>query len=158
MTTSKSPVQAGKLPRCRPLATVSAASWCLDRNAEEVLAMIEEGELLWAFDIALPNRRGKPCPRILTASIEAWLSGQQQDLAKGETQPGLITGLVFPGKPTIDGYELARALNCGRQHALDLIRQQFRLVSGSHIRRGPGGSPQIETASAADWLMKRRMM
>ncbi|MGA2751992.1 MAG: hypothetical protein ABSG59_24785 [Verrucomicrobiota bacterium] len=136
----------------------SAVTWRLDCHEEEVLSLVEEGCLLWAFNIAAPKAKKVACLRILAESVEDFAVGRQRSYGDDEAEWLRVAGIIFPQKCEIDTYELARALNCGRQHAMDLIHaRQFRLAPGAHIRRGPGGSPQILTASVAEWLKERRV-
>jgi hypothetical protein len=142
----------------RPLMPLSAVMWRLDCRENEVKAMIEEGLLLFAFDIRAPKAL-KPEPRVLTESVENYLAGKTAYAAEDETEWHRVAGLIFPDKPTISTLELQRVLNCGRQHAINLFyARQFRHARQARPRRGPGGSPQIETASAVDWLWERRMI
>jgi hypothetical protein len=141
----------------RPLMPISAVTWRLDRHENEVLAMIEEGELLFAFDVRSPKAL-KSSPRVLAQSVEDYLAGNRPREDE-QTEWQRVASLIFPDKPVLVKYELARLLNCGRQHATDLVyARQFRLVPGSRIRPGPGGSAQIETASVQEWLLRRRML
>jgi hypothetical protein len=137
---------------------MSAVMWRLDRRENEIIAMIEEGLLLWAFDVRTPRAK-LPEPRVLTESVEHYLAGKAAYAAEEETEWQRVVSLIFPEKPTISTWELQRTLNCGRQHAINLFyARQFRAARGTRIRRGPGGSPQVETASVAEWLWKRRML
>lgn len=102
----------------------------------------------------------RPAIRALTESVQDLVDGRARQFPDEETEWEHVAGLIFPDKPAIVTCELARALNCGRQLAMDLVHaRQFRLVPGApRIRPGPNGSPQIETTSAKEWLQKRRML
>ena len=141
----------------RPLMPLSAVMWRLDRSENEVLALIEEGSLLWAFDIREP-KAVRTAPRVLSQSVKEFLSGHCSSADDEVTEWQNVAKMIFPNQPTIVTCELARLLNCGRQHAMNLLyARQFKVAPGSHIRRGPGGSPWIEIASVKEWLRKRRM-
>jgi hypothetical protein len=134
--------------------------WRLDRRENEVLALIEEGELLWAFDVRTPAA-ARPSVRVLYQSVEDYLAGNRPSgtVASEEAEWQQVASLVFPDKPTIVNCELAGLLNCGRQHVMDLVHaKQFRLLPGTRFHPGRNGSPQIVTASAKEWLQKRRML
>jgi hypothetical protein len=142
----------------RPLMPLSAVMWRLDRHEADIIAMIEEGDLLWAFDIRAP-KAVKPEPRILTQSVVDFLAGNRPPLQDEETEWQRVASLIFPAKPVLVRCELAALLNCGRSHAMDLVRGcHFRLAPGHTIRPGPGGSPHIIADSVKDWLRKRRML
>jgi hypothetical protein len=122
------------------------------------MAMIEEGLLLWCFDVKEPKAT-RPAPRVLTQSVQDFLAGNRPSAEDQEAEWQRVANLIFPDKPSICTCELAQALNCGRQHTMNLIyAKQFRLAPGRRIRPGPGGSAQIETASVKEWLLKRRML
>ena len=143
----------------RPLMSTSAVTWRLDCDQAQLAAMVEDGRLLWAFDISLRQGEQPGCLRVLTESVEEAAAGRQRTYRDEEAEWRRVVSLIFPSKVTIVTCELARALNCGRQQALDLIHgQNFQLVPGRRIRRGPGGSPLIQTASAAVWLRERRVL
>lgn len=154
-------VSAPKRPRCiqpRPLMPIEAVQWRLDKDESQVRAMIDEGELLWAFNIARPTVEA-PTVRVLAQSVEDYLAGVAPPAEDEETEWQRVAGMIFPDRPVITGIELRRMLCCGREHARKLVRaRQFRLVKGSRIRRGPGGYAQLEAASVRDWLRKRRVI
>ena len=143
----------------RPLMPLSAVEWRLDRHEYEVITMIEEGELLWAFDVRAPKASHAEL-RVLTQSVQDYLAGRCSLADKDEDADWQrVARLIFPDQPSIVTGELTRSLSCGRQHAINLVYgRQFRLVPGSAIRPGPGGSPRLETASVAGWLRKRRVL
>ncbi len=142
----------------RPLMPLSAVMWRLDCHECQVLALIEEGELLWAFDVKAPKAL-RPSVRVLTQSLADFLAGKAPPLIDEEMEWERVAKSIFPPKPIIAGRELARLLNCGRQHVLDLVHAgQLGLAPRSQIRPGPGGMPQILTPSAAAWLRTRRML
>jgi hypothetical protein len=158
----------------RPLMPLQAVMWRLDLDEPEVITLIDSGELLWAFDVRTP-RAERPSVRVLTQSVEKYLAGfgggklpvsgnlnlLGENFAAGDEEAEWleVAAQILPDKQAIVTCEIARALNCGRQMAHDLVNaNQFRLMPGSVIRRGPGGSPKIETASVAEWLRKRRML
>jgi hypothetical protein len=141
----------------RPLMPLSAVIWRLDRPENEVMALVEEGLLLWCFDVKEPKAT-RPAPRVLTQSVQDYLAGNPPSAEDEETAWPRVASLIFPDKPTMGTCELAQSLNCGRQHAMNLVyARQFRIVPGHHIRPGPG-SPYIETASVKAWLLNRRML
>lgn len=142
----------------RPLMSMSAAMWRLDLNEDGVMVLIEEGALLWAFNIAGPGAE-RSAVRILTESIEDLVFSRKRPYLEDEAEWQRVAKLIFPAKPTIVTCELARSLNCGRQCAMNLVHaRQFRTVAGTRIRPGPGGAAQIVTASAKQWLRKRRIL
>lgn len=142
----------------RPLMSMNAAMGELDLDEDDVLVLIDEGSLLWAWDIA-GKGAGSRTVRVLTESIEDLVYSRKRPYTDDESEWLRVASLVFPDKPVIVTYELARSLNCGRQLAVNLVHtRQLKTVPGTRIRSGPCGSAQIVTASAKEWLRKRRML
>ena len=131
----------------------------LDLDEDDCLVLIAEGALLWAFDIRGPGSQ-KQQVRVLTESVGDLVQRRKHTWEDDESEWQRVAAMIFPGKPAIVMCELARALNCGRAFTMNLIHaRQFQFApGGSTIRRGPNGSPQITTASAKAWLLKRRML
>jgi len=154
-------VSAPKRSHCiqpRPLMPIEAVQWRLDKDESQVRALIDEGELLWAFNIAHPTAEA-PAVRVLAQSVEDYLASSVRPAEDEERDWQRVAGLIFPDKPVITGIELRALLSCGRETALRLIRaRQFRSVKGSRMRRGPGGSARLETTSVKEWLRGRRML
>ena len=137
---------------------MSAVMWRLDLDEDDVLVLIDEGALLWAFDIA-GHRAERRTVRVLTESVEDLVFRRKRPYTDDESEWQHVAGLVFPDKPTIVTCELARSLNCGRSYTMNLVHAgEFKLVPGNIPRPGPNGSAQIVTASAKAWLRKRRML
>jgi hypothetical protein len=146
--------------RPRPLMPIPAVMWRLDVDEDQVLRLIEDGELLWAFNLAAA-RATRRTIRVLSESVSDYLAGQVRTCGdnKAEAEWQRVASLVFPDKPVIVTCELARALSCGRDLAMNLVRKNHvRVVSGRRWRSGPGGSPRIDTASAKEWLKGRRIL
>jgi hypothetical protein len=129
------------------------------KKPEEVIQLIEDGELAYAFDLALVPNSPKREIRILCASINDYLAGvrQQEDSQEGFD---LAMRSVFPSaRPTISAADLAQAWNASPWHILNLYRANaIRLMKGSKPRRGPTGSPLVEVASAVAFLRARRVL
>jgi len=142
----------------RPLMSIAAVCWRLDCGPDKVLRLIEDGDLLFAWNIASSNTRQR-IPRVLTECVEDFISKRSRPFKSEDAEWNYCAGLIFPVEPILSARDLTRTLNCGRQHALDLIREKhFTPVRGYRCRRGPGGSPRIHTASVAAWLKSRRLI
>jgi hypothetical protein len=153
--TTPAPIQAAEP---RPLMPISAVMTWLDLDEDDVLGLVEEGALPWAFDIASDSAQRRAI-RVLAESVWDLTRKQTRSYGDEESEWKRVAGLIFPAKETIVVCELARALNCCRGLARMMVQaKQFCLVPGSICRPGPGGSPQIVTASAAEWLRKRRVI
>jgi hypothetical protein len=96
----------------RPLMPISAVIWRLNRPEKEVMALLDEGLLLWCFDVKEPKAT-RPAPRVLTQSVQDYLAGNCPPAEDEETEWQRVASLIFPDKPTIGTCELAQSLNCG---------------------------------------------
>jgi hypothetical protein len=113
--------------------------------------MVEEGQLDWAWDVALDPKRGHTKElRILPACVAAYLKGRPYELNWAD-----VLGMMLPEAPTILASEITRMLNVSSDHT-------YRLIDGKHIvacptrRRGPGGSARVPTKSFTQFLQQRR--
>lgn len=138
-----------------PLCAMPTAKGLLGLAEEEVGELVDCGTLA-AVDIRHPGAAKREL-RILTASIAA----QQQEQAM-EWPPERVAATVLAGlkheKPFVSGLEVQRLLNCGRQHATNLIlagREGLPHAPNARPRRGPGGSPMVAREDLAKWLEAR---
>lgn len=139
-----------------PVLTVSGVRSALPGHDEDdVLALIEDGSLEWAWNIALHVGDGiKKEPRILKSCVERYGSINHQ--------PSTINPLseFFNGddKPFLFGTTLRLLFNCSSTHVIALIEaKELRVQPGSSWDRGPGNSPLV-TRSSVEAFMKRRRM
>jgi len=142
----------------RPLLSVGAAMWKLDLTEDQVLALIESGDLLWAFNIAKAGCHARTV-RIWTRSLETYEESRANSGTTPQDMPGweAVEESIFPTRETLTAIDLARVFNCSSSHLLALVMSgSFRLAKGGW-RPGPGGSPVIETASVKAWLKSRRI-
>jgi len=124
----------------------------LDASESAVLRMIENGELLFAFDLALqPSRARKRELRILPQSLEAYQAGCKRPLEWGHVERMLLPG----AEGTVLSVELERVLNVSQSHLQHLLSRKELLLC-TRGRRGRGGSARVWRHSAAAFLRRRR--
>jgi hypothetical protein len=141
----------------RPLMPISAVMWRLDVQEDQVLELIEEGRLAYAFNIALDRSRARAL-RILTESVSDYLKGRVRPADDTPEEFERVARQILPGNPVILGTDLCRALNCGSTHVMNLTaRGAFQTVPGTKWGTGPGGSPRLERGSVLTWLKERRV-
>ena len=144
----------------RPLVSLwIALSLIGGKNPGEIISLIEEGKLRWAFDIRKKWGKRREI-RILAQSINEYLTGsaapnisEQQDFCQAMHS-------IFPmPKLSITACDIACAWNASPEHILNLCRsRQLGLAKGACNRRGRGGSPQVTMESAVEFLRKRRFL
>ena len=154
MTTAVEPVSqpaTARRKKSKPLLPVRGAASILDKTAEQVLRMVEEGQLAWAWDVALDPERGHTKElRILPACVADYLKGRPCELASEE-----VLGLLLPEGLTMLASQIMRVLNVSGDHAYHLLDRK-KIVACSTRRRGPGGSARVPAKSFIHFLEERR--
>ena len=138
--------------RSKPLLPVRAVMGLIDLNDDQVLALIEDGQLAWAFDVRLDPKRGRKRElRILPAAVSAYLRGERCSLEWSDVLP-----LLLPhDEPVILSRDITRVLNVSGTHTYNLASRKL-IVPCSTWRRGPGGCGRFTTKSFIEFLKARR--
>lgn len=136
------------------MVTVSGAQSILDCGEDELLAMVDDGRIAWAWNIACKEAKRREV-RLLARCVEALQKREALALSEKE-----VHALLVPHqKPFLQHRETMRALHCKSTHLIDLITEESLLVlDGTSWRRGPGGSPVIKRESFMEFLNKRRIV
>jgi hypothetical protein len=94
--------------RSKPLLPVRGVMSLIDRDEYQVLRLIEEGELAFAFDVASDPERGRNRElRILPACVADYLRGHTSSLEWAD-----VLRLLLPhDEPILLGTEITRILN-----------------------------------------------
>jgi hypothetical protein len=124
----------------------------IDASEDQVLRLIEDGQLAWAFDVALDPKRGRNRElRILPASVSAYLRGQTCELEWAD-----VLRLLLPhDEPVILSKDITRILNVCGTHTYHLASRKL-IVPCSTWRRGRGGCGQFTANSFVEFLKARR--
>jgi hypothetical protein len=140
--------------RSKPLLPVRGVMSLIDQTEDQVLSLIEDGQLAWAWDVALDPRLGRARElRILPAAVAEYLRGRTCSLE----WPAVLSLLLPHDKPLILGTEISRVLNCCCTHTYALARRKL-IVPCSTWRRGPGGAGRFRTDSFVQFLKDRRFV
>jgi hypothetical protein len=143
----------------RPLVSLWTVLAVTDLKSEdEVLAAIEGGRLLWAFNIACKEAKSRLI-RVLATSVSNFVEGNPPPKMSDAEEWQQVLRAIFPTPaPSFAAKEIALAWNVSGTHILNLCDQKLlRLVKGTPRHSGPGGSPQVEYQSAVDFLRARRV-
>lgn len=149
----------------RPLVNLLTAVAALDRTAEEVLALVDEGRIAFAFNFASQGCQRRAV-RILAQSIADFQAGKIASAASDEEQFSQAVRLIFPAVSTKSGglqsvraATVHRRLSLDHDHVANLCRcGAMRLVKGAKFRSGPNGSPEVEFSSVVEFLKRRRII
>ncbi len=137
--------------RQRPLIPIRGMVSVLDRNENAVLRLIDEGELRWAWNVALqPDRAWKKALRVLPQCVDDYRAGRKCDLAWAEVQRLLLAG----GEKTVQSIEVVRLLNVCQSHVAALLRREELLLCRKG-RHGRGGTALIWSYSFTNFLKRR---
>src|SRR5579871_3875847 len=141
----------------RPMMTMEAAKGALDRDEDEIVALI--GKWLVGWDIATPGS-GRREWRILTRSISLGARFLGADHRPPQWNWNDVLGLVFLPLITprlcVTGVEVQHSLNCSSTHVMRLIDcGDLKLLPGTTYGKGRGHSPLVTRESFADFLRAR---
>ena len=144
----------------RPLVSVWTAVAILDKSEDAVLSLIEGGEIRWAWNIGLSTVHGKRDVRILAANLQDFITGAPVPRLADAEEFKFVMSFIFPSQYSrITACSFARALNCGSEHALHLMRAgAVRAVKGAVCRSAKGGSPQLTYESILIFFQTRRIV
>lgn len=151
---------AAHLKLTRPLVSVwTVLSVTELANEDSVLEAIEAGELRWAFNVARP-KSGKRSIRVLSQSVIEFINHTPAPrISDAEEFAQIVKGFFPMYIAAVRATKLAMAWGVSGTHISHLIdERELRLAKGSPRRKGRGGSPQIEVASAVEFLKRRRIL
>lgn len=131
------------------LLTVEAARVQLPGHTEDdILGLIEEGQIEWAWNIGLGETREI---RIWPESLDRLLNPKVPCCADPAAS-------MLSGKPFVRGHLLRLLWNCSSTHVCNLVRcGQLTVVPGTRWGTGPQGSPVITSPSVTAFLHARRV-
>jgi len=137
------------------LSTVETARAQLPGHDEDdILAMIEDGQLEYAWNIGLGASR---TIRIYPACIDHYLRTGGTRPFRGTCSDHIRRSLG--GKPFTTGTRLALLLNCGGTHVINLVEADaLCLQPGTAWSPGPHGSPLITMQSIEQFFAQRRIL
>lgn len=149
----------------RPLISLHTAADVLDKSHQQVLDLIEDGALLFAWDFGTGHSHRKAV-RILAQSLIDYQRGQSASSLPAREQFAHAVSLIFPMSAMIRpgavaklrAHSIAFQFGIKSDHFLELVDSGLlRVAASSPRRRGPGGSPYIEFSSVVEFLKKRRI-
>jgi hypothetical protein len=142
----------------RPLWPAEVAEVCLDIPRRQLLAMMESGELPWAWDLSNGTVRNEI--RILAASVVEKSSGPLTAIgATRNLNLAEVVNLILPQKrATLRSVEVQRLFHVSPDLVADLHASgEIERLAEVLPATGPNASPRYTRASLANLLKKRRM-
>ena len=136
----------------KPLLPVRGVMSLIDKNEDQVLALIDEGKLAWAFDVSLlgPERGRTKELRVLPAALVDYMHGRPCELTWAS-----VCRLLIPDGPIVTSLEIYRMLNISGTQLYNLVRAK-QIAPCSTWRRGPKGKAQFSVVGFKEFLRARR--
>lgn len=155
--------------RFRPTLGMDGAKHLLDLSEDEILALIDEGLITHAWNIATPSAEKREV-RILRQALDAYVTWNENPklvparpgvpITANYTDALIFSFLLPPShvKPFLTNGELQRSLNCVSDHVLNLIDSRaLELQPGTKYTRGPNGCALVTVTSFERFLKQRRL-
>ena len=153
----------------RPLCDVKAAMFLLDRDEDGVLHLIEDGQLEFAFNVAMPGADAREL-RIWSGSIRKYVAAgivnrlpadQVDDSVRAKSSKistvDQVVADILPGMGVeITAVALKRAFNCSSTHVHNLIGAGA-LEEIAHADRKQTNTRWVARESAIRFLKTRRV-
>jgi len=124
--------------------SVSCLMGILDKDEDQVLYLIEDGQVRWAFDIASPKARAR--------ELRVWRGSLGRECTD-DVAAVLADILPKPVGTMVTVVGLARCFCCSRSHVLSLIRAG-ELTEVDGIGRGVTSTRRVDRASVEAFLMR----
>jgi hypothetical protein len=140
-----------------PLLGVEGVRAATGLDEDEILAEIEEGHILWAWNIGLEGER--TYLRVWNRSLAAW---NNPKLSQPETHMDVMHAILPPRcwiTGTMDSKEVKRLLNTGHTHVARLCETGLLSEHGKSSERaasGPNGKRIITRESVINFFRERR--
>lgn len=137
--------------RCRPLLPVRGVVSLLGCDENRVLDLVEEGELLWAWNFALDRAGRTKELRILPQCVQDFNEATPCSV----TWPEVLALVFAAGSEELTAADVSLGLNLSGTHVHNLI-ERGEIKTQCAARRGPNGSPPILISSVLHFLKRRR--
>lgn len=145
-----------RIPSGRSLVPLEAVMVLADRDEDAVLALIDNGQLRWAYNIASPGSERREI-RILRSSVLSYLDRSSDPV---ESADDALTSILpkpmnVRGHETIRAVEVERRFCCSQGLVAKLIHAGCFTLAGPVA--GPKVSPYILHTSVAQFLRTRSL-
>jgi hypothetical protein len=138
--------------KSKPLLPVRGVCSLIGKDEDQVLKLIKDGGIAWAFNVALDAKRGRNRHlRILPAAVADFMHGRTCLLKWPD-----VLGLMLPDAPMMLASDITRVLNVSCDHVYHLIDRK-QIIADSTRRQGPGGSARVPAKSFVQFLQARRL-
>ena len=119
------------LLRC-PLMRPETVQDCLGKSREQVNAMIDSGELPFAFDLSA-NPKARKEPRIFSLCVAEKTGWKNEGGQTKNYQLPEVIGMILPNRD-VRSTDLKRILACSSEHVYNLAKENFTVVRKPKVR------------------------
>lgn len=135
------------------LVTVDTARAVMGVDSQTVLSLVENGRILWAFDVSAKGRGDTREIRIWRASVAAYMAEQPQPMAASGPTPG-VERIIGPTPARIRSSRVAQILSV---HVCTILHLHRAGELAGEITPGESGGTcrWITRDSFAAWLRRR---
>lgn len=137
--------------RGRPMFLIRGLVSLLDRYDDQVLTLIEAGELLWCFNVSLEPDGPRRELRVLPQCVDDFLAGRPCAL----DWTGVAQAVLPHDRPFLSLREIERSLNASQAHVTGLMRRNY-FKQVTKARHGPNGAALVTPSSFLEFLKARR--
>ena len=124
-----------------------------DLDDWELQALLEDGRLSWAINIASESAAAREL-RIPACCLDDYEASRKRDYTVAE-----MVEYLFGPASLIRARPFYRALNFKHSHFYTLVQEKvIRLAKGCTHRRGPGGGAIVTRLDAVAFLTARRVL
>jgi hypothetical protein len=129
---------------------------CLGKSREQVNAMIDSGELPFAFDLST-NPKARKEPRIFSLCV-AEKSGWKNEAGQTKNyQLPEVVGMILLNRD-VRSTDLKRILACSGEHVYVLAKENFTVARKPKVHDGPNSFTVFNRPSVEKFLISRRMI
>lgn len=138
----------------RPLLSMKTATAVLDRDEHQVMRLIKDGALVWAFDVRRSASR-RSAVRIFRPYRETYLGTDEPPGSAPRDLEGVLDAILANDAPLVPATAVARAFGCSGSHVANLIRDSSLIVARASPCRAV--SAVLSRGSVLGFLRERRI-
>lgn len=148
------------LPAQRPLVPLEACMVLCDRDEDDLVALVQSGDLAYAWDLRGAKAERRAELRIWRESVLAYLAtapGGTPGEGSGPTEAEVIEQMLPHNRDTLWSTELQRMFSASQTHVQGLIDDGLLQQAGERTqRRGVNARVRVSRESVIEFFKSRR--
>jgi hypothetical protein len=138
----------------RPLLSMKTAMVVLNRDERQVMRLIKQGALAWAFDVRRASSQ-RAAVRIFRPCLAEYLETPEPPGPDPRNLEEVLHAILADDAPLVPATAVARAFGCSGAHITNLIRDGLLIVARSSPRRAV--SAGLSREGVLEFLRQRRI-